>query len=459
MAAVMVLAARAACAAVAADEVAALPGWVGPLPSRHYSGFLDVGEAGRVRALHYYFIEAQEARSADAPVVMWMNGGPGCSSLDGLFYEHGPLLVAEDGERLVANPYTWARAANVLYLEAPAGVGFSYAEDPADLKTGDNKTAYDNFAALKVFFAKYPEFARNEFYIAGESYGGVYVPTLAYTIFTHRAEMNFNMQGFLVGNGCFGGCEAEGDLPTSPSTEFLAGHGMISRQLYSKTAAACTADRAGKTCADLEAQASSFAAGTNAYDAYRVCYHPPSEEGEAPPSHTRPFSLRRMYTLPRPAHPALGDDVPCIDSTGATIYLARPEVRRALHVDASPNAWQICSDTVDYIEDGVYSSMVPLYQAMSPHWRVLVYNGDVDPGCSYVMNEACVTSVGKPVKEEWREWHYDDAAFGRQVAGYATEYEGDLWFVTIHGAGHMSPQWKPAQAYTMLSRFLARTPF
>lgn len=456
----LALAAASAFTAVARDEVTALPGWNKPLPSKHYSGYLNIDDTNG-KALHYYFVEAHN-NSATAPVLLWMNGGPGCSSMDGLFYEHGPLLVADDGQSLIQNPYAWSTLANVLYLEAPAGVGFSYSNTSSDYKTGDNKTAYDNFAALKVFFRNYPEYSSNDFYISGESYGGVYVPTLSYTIFTHQDEMNFNMKGFLVGNGVFGECSEEAKLATDTHIEFLHGHGMISQKLYNQVAAACRDDRSSSECQSMENKAAALGEDTNPYDAYRTCYHHKTAL-TVRPSHKNPASLRALYTLPRPAHPALAglkEQVPCIDSTGGTVYLTRPDVIKAMHVEASPNKWQICSDIVQYGEDGVYAAgMVPLYKQMSPHWRVVVYNGDVDPGCSYVMNEACVTSIGKKVKNDWRAWYYNDAEFGRQVAGYTTQYEGDLNFITIHGAGHMSPQWKPAQAHTMLQRFLSHTPF
>lgn len=64
------------------------------------------------------------------------------------------------------------KVANMLYLEAPVGVGFSYADNPADYQCTDDTTAQDNKLAIERFFALYPEYAKNEFFIAGESYGG-----------------------------------------------------------------------------------------------------------------------------------------------------------------------------------------------------------------------------------------------------------------------------------------------
>ena len=123
--AVSQLAALAAGAAVG-DEVSALPGWSGPLPSRHYSGYVDVSaDPGTTpgRFLHYYLVEAEEVDPASAPLVLWLNGGPGCSSMEGLFSELGPLFIDEfDPTQLRRNPHTWARTATVVFLEAPIGV-------------------------------------------------------------------------------------------------------------------------------------------------------------------------------------------------------------------------------------------------------------------------------------------------------------------------------------------------
>merc|ERR1712232_288217 len=84
---------------------------------------------------------------------------------------------------LTNNFYNWNQQANVIYLEAPCGVGFSYGTNlPADYITNDNITALDNYEFLQGFFDVYDDFSSNEFWVTGESYGGVYVPTLAYQI-------------------------------------------------------------------------------------------------------------------------------------------------------------------------------------------------------------------------------------------------------------------------------------
>lgn len=82
----------------------------------------------------------------------------------------------------VKNDWSWNTNANVLYIESPAGVGFSYCGNVADCTFNDETSAQDNLTVVLEFFKKFPEFGQNELYISGESYAGIYVPYLAWHI-------------------------------------------------------------------------------------------------------------------------------------------------------------------------------------------------------------------------------------------------------------------------------------
>ncbi len=157
--------------APAGDRILALPGWDGDLPTPQYSGYLDL--PGGNKHIHYWFITSTTGADANTPTTVWLNGGPGCSSLDGLVYEHGPFRFDEaDPSKLVLFNYSWNRAgSHMLYLEAPVGVGFSYSDDPADYNCTDDTTAQDNLHAVEAFFtSKFPELSGNALYLTGESY-------------------------------------------------------------------------------------------------------------------------------------------------------------------------------------------------------------------------------------------------------------------------------------------------
>ena len=146
-------------------------------PTTTYSGYLDV--KGTTKSLHYVFTESMDSPETD-PVIIWFNGGPGCSSMLGMMQELGPVVV-NDGELfLESNPHPWNVRANVLFIESPAGVGWSVAGSDSDLDTNDMIQSQDAMSALRKFYKKFPEYLSNELFISGESYGGIYVPYLAW---------------------------------------------------------------------------------------------------------------------------------------------------------------------------------------------------------------------------------------------------------------------------------------
>ena len=180
------------------DLIANLPGLTWTANYDQYSGYLDLANGHH---LHYWFVESQNAPSKD-PVLLWLNGGPGCSSMDGLFYEHGPFHIynTDTQPNLYNNERNaWNNNASVLYLEAPICVGYSYADD-GKCVMNDNTTAQDNYEALLLFFTKkFPEYIANDFFVSGESYAGNYVPLLSYNIINGNAKSGatkINLKGF-----------------------------------------------------------------------------------------------------------------------------------------------------------------------------------------------------------------------------------------------------------------------
>ena len=154
-----------------ADQVTDLPGLTFSPSFNHFSGYLRVSPT---RQIHYWYIESMNNPSTD-PVIFWTNGGPGCSGLLGLGTEMGPFSF-EAGGKLSLNPFTWNNIASILYVEQPAGVGFSKYSDPDDAYVGDERAALDNYQLIKAFFERFPERKPNEFFIASESFGGHYIP-------------------------------------------------------------------------------------------------------------------------------------------------------------------------------------------------------------------------------------------------------------------------------------------
>ena len=171
----------------------------------YYSGYVGVPNTGK--KLHYIFVESQSNPETD-PLVLWFNGGPGCSSLLGWSQEHGPYSMDDGTNFWRENEYSWNKEANVIYLESPAGVGYSTCSNISECRSNDDISADDNLAAVLAWYAKFPEYQGHELYITGESYAGIYVPYLTQRIdaynTAHAADDTVfkpNLAGFAVGNG------------------------------------------------------------------------------------------------------------------------------------------------------------------------------------------------------------------------------------------------------------------
>ncbi|XP_023932052.1 lysosomal protective protein-like [Lingula anatina] len=441
------------------DEVKYLPGLNKQPYFKHYSGYLN---ATGTRMLHYWFVESANSPATD-PVVLWLNGGPGCSSLDGMLSEHGPFHVSEDGKSISLNKYAWNNVANVLYMEAPAGVGFSYSLDK-NYTTDDDQVSMDNFIALHHFFVKFPEYKTNEFYVTGESYGGIYVPTLSLRLAEDLGSFNF--KGFAVGNGLSSDFMNDNSLMS-----FLYYHGIVGEKLWRQLISTCChgnetgCDIVSRTLVDpsCENLANSVLGvitmtGLNMYNLYAPCAPPPKNKLASRGAKARTDSLKHYFRLFRNK---VGEVPPCIDVTGSTVYLNTKEVRQALHIPDQLPPWEICSGAVGGNYKRLYNNMTYQYQKIlsMAHLRAMVYNGDVDMACNFLGDEWFVNSLNLPVVTERKAWFFTDLKYKvKQVAGFVKQYK-QLSLVTVRGAGHMVPQDKPIQALEMFTNFIQNRPF
>ena len=110
-------------------------------------------------------------------MVVWLTGGPGCSSEVAIFGENGPFSVNDDLS-LKRNEFSWNNNANVIYVDQPVGTGFSKAKI-LDYTHSEKEIADEFYQFLVKFIAKYPEFNSRELFITGESYAGHYIPAIS----------------------------------------------------------------------------------------------------------------------------------------------------------------------------------------------------------------------------------------------------------------------------------------
>ncbi|KAI8012994.1 Serine carboxypeptidase-like 20 [Camellia lanceoleosa] len=460
--------------------VSQIPGFTGNFPSKHFSGYVTIDE-NHGKKLYYYFVLSEGNPTKD-PVVLWLNGGPGCSSFDGFVYEHGPFNF-EMGEtkgslpKLHLNPYSWSKVSNIIYLDSPAGVGFSYSGNKSDYITGDLKTASDSHTFLLKWFELYPEFLSNPFFICGESYAGVYVPTLAYEVMKgidagEKPVLNF--KGYIVGNGV-----TDEEFDGNALVPFAYGMGLISQDLFEEVTAECQGNYhnpATDNCENKLAKVDKTVEGLNIYNILEPCYHG-TEILEMTTGNTKlPLSFRKLGETERPlpvrkrmfgrawplrapvrdgivpTWPQLlqSNNVPCTDDEVASSWLNNEAVRKAIHAEKGSVAgsWELCTGRILFRHDA--GSMIKYHKNLtSKGYRALIFSGDHDMCVPYTGSEAWTRSVGYKIVDEWRPWTSNG-----QVAGFLQEYENNLTFLTIKGSGHTVPEYKPREALDFYSRWL-----
>ena len=450
--------------------------WLPGLPRNEsyfnmFSGYLTVSETNQ-RHIFYWYVESQGNPATD-PLVFWTNGGPGCSGMLGFGQEHGPYHISADG-RLTPNPYSWNRVANILYVEQPAGAGFSYSETPSDtVNVGDEEAASDNVVAIKSFLKKFPERVSNDFYIASESYGGHYVPQLAKKIVDRLGTpgFNINLKGFLVGNPW-----------VDPFTNDVAQvrdfyqHGLISRPMFEVWMSQCS-ERVSydhKACphAISKMRRNMRDISPFALD-YPVCTEDKVDLNDAVASQVMHFlnmtanahEYPRSNNLPRFLPP---DEryLPCAEEH-LKVYLNQRSVQRAIHVRHIGQRWHACAPeealsyrVADYLESQIdlYKELIVVAQNGMHNLSMLVFSGDNDSVCSTSSTQAWIYDLGvDPLPDQdWREWRVH-----KQTAGFVTRFDlgnqtgSRFLFATVHGAGHEVPAYRPVEALKLFQKFLS----
>ncbi|XP_074360807.1 serine carboxypeptidase 1-like [Apium graveolens] len=403
-----------------ADKLDSLPGQPARATFDQYSGYVTVDPVAG-RALFYYL--AQSENSSSQPLVLWLNGGPGCSSFgNGAMMELGPFTVNSDGKTLSQNKYAWNNEANMLFLESPAGVGFSYSNTTSDYVTGDTKTAEDAYTFLINWLARFPEYQTRDFFITGESYAGHYIPQLAQLILQNNKITNqtiINLKGIAIGNAYI-----DEETQFKGTIDYYWSHALLSDEVYEGIILNCN-----------------FSANANISEACETSLD------QANVGDIFPYDIYAPLCGSSTDSPSISGFDPCTDNYIYT-YLNTQQVQTSLHVTIPPKTWESCSGVIDYTE--APSTVLPVIkELMNSGISVWLYSGDTDGVVSVTTTRYAIDYLQTTVKTQWYPW-YTQA----DVGGYAVGYE-NLTFVTVRGSGHFVPSYQPSRALALFSSFLA----
>lgn len=164
-----------------------------------YSGYITVNRRYNSN-LFFWLVSSQQNPTLD-PVVVWLMGFPGFSSMYGAFQENGPFRFSPSGN-LTLNEYSWTKRYNMLYIDNPVGIGYSFTDNVAGFSKSQEQVAENLYKFMVQFYELFPELRKNQLIIGGESLGGKFATSLAYEIHKHNpaSHTKMNMTGLFVGN-------------------------------------------------------------------------------------------------------------------------------------------------------------------------------------------------------------------------------------------------------------------
>ncbi|KAL7504889.1 hypothetical protein ACHAXN_002443 [Cyclotella atomus] len=376
----------------------------------------------------------------DIPLIVWLTGGPGCSSSLALLTENGPCSVNSDGKSTSVNPHSWTESAHVLWLDQPANVGYSYGQDN---DTNEEMISEDAYYFLQAFMQSEDgkKYSKNPLFIVGESYGGHYAPAIAHRIWRGNKDLkegllSLNLAGLAVGNGL-----------TNPEIQYqyyaeMAFHNSHNLQVIDENTYNGMKSAEGLCVKGIQ----ECNAGTNMMNSF-AC------QASFIGCNTALTTPYRMTGLnPYDITKECGDNPLCYDFSHVESFMNEADTKKKLHVDSHNPQWQTCNMGVnmefhtDWMKD--FSGYVA--DLLNDDVPALIYAGDVDFICNYLGNKAWVNAL------EWK----DGAAFKaaedhdwNSGAGLAKS-AGKLTFLQVYDAGHMVPSDKPAEALAMITQFL-----
>ncbi|QCE07900.1 serine carboxypeptidase-like [Vigna unguiculata] len=399
----------------------------------HSAGYYPIAHSHAAR-MFYFFFESRNSKKD--PVVIWLTGGPGCSSELALFYENGPFKIANNMS-LLWNDYGWDKVSNLLYVDQPTGTGFSYSTDNRDIRHDEEGVSNDLYDFLQAFFAEHPEYAENDFFITGESYAGHYIPAFAARV--HRGNkakegIHINLKGFAIGNGL-----TDPAIQYKAYADYALDMGIIQKTDYDRInklmVPAC--ELAIKLC------------GTDGTIACTASYFVCNTIFNSILSHAADDI--NYYDIRKKCEGSL-----CYDFSNLEKFLQLESVREALGV--GDIAFVSCSSTVyqAMLVDWMRNLEVGIPALLEDGINMLVYAGEYDLICNWLGNSKWVHAMEWSGQKEFVSSLEVPFKVDDSEAGLLKTY-GPLSFLKVHDAGHMVPMDQPKAALEMLKRWTQGT--
>ncbi|KAF7785226.1 hypothetical protein Agabi119p4_1391 [Agaricus bisporus var. burnettii] len=410
-----------------------------------YTGYIDIG----ARHLFFYFFESRNDPDTD-DVIFWTNGGPGGSSAIGLFFENGPCrIIDEDGPKF--HPESWNTNANIFFVDQPVGTGFSYAGFGETVYTSED-AAVDVAAFVSIFFDNFSQFKGRSFHMAGESYGGRYLPLFASAVYDQNAVRiraglpPINLTSVIIGNGVMDAYKtilSYYDIQCTPASV---------EPFVNITACVNMKNIVGRCERWMKKACFDHFDFIDCSTAYNFC----ESATTAPFYHTG----RNPFDVSLPCHGEVLDSLCYPETIHIQNYLNNQANRAMLGVDKGfTGNWTsfnlLINTHFDSVGDILHPTTDHVAALLERGIRVLIFAGVYDLICNHVGTERWALAMEWSGKEAFvaakmKEWLVDG-----KKAGLTRSAKG-LTYATVDAAGHMVPYNKPKEALAMIQRWLAK---
>ncbi|ETW07810.1 hypothetical protein H310_02239 [Aphanomyces invadans] len=427
---------------LSSDHVPYLPRF-GNVEEKQYAGLVTVNAAeGNI---FYWFFESRvNPLSRDTPLIVWLNGGPGASSMTGLLTEMGPYRMNADGT-MSSHPHSWTNLGHMLFFDQPVGTGYTSAKNESGYVNSQLEMAEQLYIALTSFYDLHPEYAMNRVVIAGESYAGKYVPHIAHYIHEmnqkkSEKKTSINLWGVAIGNG-----EMKPLVQTMTVADYALSLGLIDKEQFDQHRQSL------EKCASLVQEG-------KLVDAFGVCQR---TEDEIYREAGNPF----IYDIRQQ-----GNAFTALTLT-LSKYFNLPETREALNIP--PNTLWTSIDGSSYGDDPTAPAIArhllndemvdvsdEILETLMNKYHVLYYAGNMDgSSCNHLGMSRVVDQLKWNGAEEFhRATRHPWKVNGDSVGGLAKE-GGNVAVVVITNSGHLVPTDQPEASLEMMRRFLTQRSF
>ena len=355
------------------------------------------------------------------PISLWLQGGPGGSSLFGLFVENGPYTLI-DVDTAVLKNYTWLGSMSLIYFDNPVGTGFSFTENDKGYATNEADVARDLYNALGQFFTLFSEYRNNDFYLTGESYAGKYIPAIGSLLHAKKNESKINLKGVAIGNGLI---DPESMIDYSSFLYEISLFNEDQARIGKKYEEAILDDIKNERYAECLKKRYEYM-GSNVQSYFKIV-----------------TGLNYFYNMRLSEQPK--------DQTFFNAYVTQPKARKALHVGTK--TFNSERQVEQHLEDDICRSSKSELITLMENYKVLLYSGQLDIRVATPFTDSMLSRLKWKGSEEFMQSKRQIWKVDGQIDGYLKK-SNKFYFMIIRNAGHILPYDQPKLAFHMIDQFI-----